>query len=125
MLLEDRASAKYMVIEKDLMLVYSINERTSVNTASDIVEVKISSLLSDKENSKDSIRVWRFRQDIIHSDWAFLYNIISYGVLGKVRIVVDIKKDKESLENTTKCWLRLSHRYNEDYKNMLEERIYS
>jgi len=50
-----------MVIEKDLMLVYSINERTSVNIASDIVEVKISSLLSDKENSKDSITVWRFR----------------------------------------------------------------
>ncbi|OYT55780.1 MAG: hypothetical protein B6U76_05120 [Desulfurococcales archaeon ex4484_217_2] len=68
MLLEDRASAKYMVIEKDLMLVYSINEYTSVNTASDIVEVKISSLLSDKENSKDSITVWRFRQDIIHSN---------------------------------------------------------
>jgi len=46
-----------MVIEKDLMLVYSINEHTSVNIAGDIVEVKISSLLSDKENPKDSITV--------------------------------------------------------------------
>ena len=73
MLLEDRASAKYMVIEKDLMLVYSINEYTSVNTASDIVEVKISSLLSDKENSKDSITVWRFRQDIIHSNCVLFF----------------------------------------------------
>ena len=42
MLLEDCASAKYMVIEKDLVLVYSMNEYTCVNTASDIVEVKIS-----------------------------------------------------------------------------------
>ncbi len=58
MLLEDEASAKYMVIEKDLMLVYSINEHTSVNIVSDIVEVRISSLLSDKENSRDSITVW-------------------------------------------------------------------
>lgn len=32
MLLEDRATVKYMVIEKDLMLVYGINEQTSVNT---------------------------------------------------------------------------------------------
>ncbi len=55
MLLEDRGINKYMVIEKDLMLIYSINEHTSVNIASDIVEVRISSLLSDKENSRDSI----------------------------------------------------------------------
>jgi len=55
MLLEDMISAEYMVIEKDLVLVYSINEHASVNIASDIVEVKILSLPSDKENSKNSI----------------------------------------------------------------------
>ena len=55
MLLEDMVSAEYMVIEKDLALVYRINEHASVNITSDIVEIKIPSLPSDKENSKNSI----------------------------------------------------------------------
>ncbi len=50
---------------------------------------------------------------------------LAIGFFGKVRIVVNIKKVKESLGNTTKCWHKLSHRYNKDYRNMLEERIYS
>ena len=73
-----------MVIEKDLMLVYSISEHTSVDTTSDIVEVEISSLLSDRENSKDSVTVWRFRQDNIHSDCEFFF-ITSLAVGSSVK----------------------------------------